>query len=70
MSWHYACVPIDIWDDGDIEYQLVEAYPNIEPATTGIVPHIVVREVIASSPKELANLLRRAADDIDKYGSI
>jgi len=60
--WHYQARKKTI--DGEVVYELVEAFPDINSHTEDAVT------VQANSKEELARWLRIAADDVEKYDVI
>jgi nucleoid-associated protein YejK len=84
MSWHYAAKKFEV-GEGIYEYSLVEVFPGLKAPTTKkfdtiqqeysleeVFPAHTERAVTvyADSPEELVKWLRRAADDVEKYGEI
>jgi len=66
MGWHYQARKKTY--DGEVVYELVEAYPDIMEEDDTIIPHTVNAVTIrADSKEELAKWLRQAADDVEKY---
>ena len=67
-GWYYACIKTDAEFGDGYEYTLVEAFPDL--AVDGEIPYTDKPLFYTESPKELAKWLRRAADDVEKYGVI
>ena len=66
--WHYAAkkfVRKFAGDYEEIEYGLVEVYPNLDNAYTENA-----MTIFGESPEELAKWLRIAADDVEKYDTV
>ena len=63
MGWYYKAKRFDMGYD-TYEYGLVEYYPELDAHTEQAV------HVFADSPQELAEWLRKAADDVEKYGVV
>lgn len=69
MVWRYQARKKTY--DGEVHFELVEAYPDLMEDGDTIIPHTVEAVTIsADSKEELANWLRRAADDVEKYDVI
>ena len=66
MGWRYQARKKTY--DGEVVYELVEAYPDLMEQGDTIIPHTVdVVTISADSKEELAKWLRQAADDVEKY---
>ena len=66
MGWRYQARKTTY--DGEVVYELVEAYPDLMEEGDTIIPHTVnAVTIIADSKEELAKWLRQAADDVEKY---
>lgn len=59
MGWHYAARVVK-GDFGEDEYELVEVFPEY-----GVTENSV--KVYGDSKSSLAEWLRKAADDVEKY---
>ncbi len=69
MGWNYQARKKTY--NGEVLYELVEAYPDLMEDGDTIVPHTQDAITIsAKSKEELANWLRQAADDVEKYDVI
>ena len=69
MGWRYQARKTTY--DGEVVYELVEAYPDLMEEGDTIIPHTVNAVTIsADSKEELAKWLRQAADDVEKYDVI
>jgi len=69
MGWRYQARKKTY--DGEVLYELVEAYPDLMRRCDFEIPHTVdAVSISADSKEELANWLRRAADDVEKYDVI
>ena len=70
MSWRYQAKRIkEDFGDG-YEYTVVEAFPGLESEVADVVPHTGPIKFFAETPQGLADLLRQAADDVEKYDVI
>ena len=70
MGWRYQAKRINE-DFGDgYEYTVVEAFPGLESEVADVVPHTDAIRFFAETPQGLADLLRQAADDVEKYDVI
>ena len=66
MGWRYQARKKTY--DGEVVYELVEAYPDLMEQGDTIIPHTVNAVTISSDSKEeLAKWLRQAAADVEKY---
>lgn len=72
MGWHYAARMVFNELDGEVEYELCECFPDlVSRGYADTVPHTVEKvSIAAESPKKLAEWLRQAADDVEKYEPI
>ena len=69
MGWRYQARKKTY--DGEVQFELVEAYPDLMEEGDKIVPHTEnAVSIQADSKEELAKWLRRAADDVEKYDVI
>ena len=69
MGWHYQARKKTY--DGEVQFELVEAYPDLMEEGDTIIPHTNEAVTISADTKEdLAKWLRLAADDVEKYGVI
>ena len=73
MGWRYQARKKTY--DGEVVYELVEAYPDLMEQGDTIIPHTVDAVTISADSKdglvyrleELAKWLRQAAADVEKY---
>ena len=73
MGWRYQARKKTY--DGEVVYELVEAYPDLMEQDDTIIPHTVDAVTISADSKdglvyrleELAKWLRQAAADVEKY---
>lgn len=66
MGWRYQARKKTY--DGEVVYELVEAYPDLMEQDDTIILHTVDAVTIsADSKEELAKWLRQAADDVEEY---
>ena len=66
MGWHYQARKKTY--NGEVQFELVEAYPDLMEEGDTIIPHTNEAVTISADTKEdLAKWLRQAADDIEKY---
>ena len=69
MGWRYQTRKKTY--DGEVVYELVEAYPDLMEEGDAIIPHTEGAVTISAGTKEdLAKWLRQAADDVEKYDVI
>ena len=69
MGWRYQARKTTY--DGEVVYELVEAYPDLMEEGDAIIPHTDGAVTISAGTKEdLAKWLRQAADDVEKYDVI
>ena len=69
MGWHYQARKKTYNDE--VQYELVEAYPDLMEEGDTIIPHTNEAVTISADTKEdLAKWLRQAADDVEKYDVI
>ena len=69
MGWRYQAKRVkEDFGDG-YEYTVVETFPSLQ-SECGIVPHSENPKFFGDTPQDLANWLRTAADDIEKYDVI
>ena len=66
MGWHYQARKKTY--NGEVQFELVEAYPDLMEEGDTIIPHTNEAVTISADTKEdLAKWLRQAADDVEKY---
>ena len=66
MGWHYQARKKTY--NGEVQFELVEAYPDLMEQGDTIIPHTNEAVTIRADTKEdLAKWLRQAADDVEKY---
>jgi hypothetical protein len=66
MGWRYQARKKTY--NGEVQFELVEAYPDLMEKGDAIIPHTEVAVTISAGTKEdLAKWLRQAADDVEKY---
>jgi|TARA_A100001515_G_scaffold50021_1_gene39516 hypothetical protein len=66
MGWHYQARKKT--HNGEVQFELVEAYPDLMEEGDTIIPHTNEAVTISADTKEdLAKWLRQAADDVEKY---
>ncbi|MGJ8582356.1 MAG: hypothetical protein ACSHWR_08625 [Psychromonas sp.] len=70
MSWRYQAKRVDADFEDGYEYTVVEAFPSLQREVTDVVPHTDATKFFAETPQGLAELLRLAADDVEKYDVI
>ena len=69
MSWRYQAKRVkEDFGDG-YEYTVVEAFPELQ-SECGVTPHTENTKFFGETPQALANWLRQAADDIERYDVI
>jgi hypothetical protein len=69
MGWRYQARKKTY--DGEVLYELVEAYPDLMEEGDKIVPHTEnAVSIQTDSKEELAKWLRQAADDVENYDLI
>ena len=66
MGWRYQARKKTY--DGEVVYELVEAYPDLMEQDDTIILHTVdAVSISAGSKEDLAKWLRQAAADVEKY---
>ena len=66
MGWRYQARKKTY--DGEVHFELVEAFPDLMEEGDTIIPHTNDAVTISADTKEgLAKWLRHAADDVEKY---
>lgn len=69
MSWNYAAKRCS--DHGEVWYELCECFPSIMEKGEKTIPHTIDHiNICADTPAELAEWLRKAADDVERYEPI
>ena len=69
MSWNYAAIKCTRGDE--VWYEVCECFPDIPHRIEADgIPHTKGLSVRGDSTEELVEMLRAAADDIEKYGVV
>lgn len=68
--WRYQAKRVKTEFGDGYEYIVVEAYPQLKTEYDDVIPHTEKTQFIGETPRNLAQWLRIAADDIEKYGVI
>ena len=70
MGWRYQAKRVKApYSDDEYEYTVVEAYPELQEEG-GVIPHTENTKFFGETPQALAEWLREAADDIERYDVI
>jgi hypothetical protein len=70
MGWRYQAKRVkEDFGDG-YEYTVVEAFPDLQTECDDVIPHTESTKFFGKTMQDLANWLRTAADDIEKYDVI
>lgn len=69
MSWNYAAIKCTHGDE--VWYEVCECYPDMPNRIEADgIPHTKGLSVRGESTEELVEMLRAAADDVEKYGVV
>ena len=70
IMWRYQAKRVKADFEDGYEYTVVEASPSLQSECADVVPHTDAIKFFAETPQGLADLLRQAADDVEKYDVI
>lgn len=68
-GWYYSAVKVKADFGDDHEYTVGEVYPSLDQKGA-IAPHGISTQFYGDTPEDLVKWLRRAADDIERFGCV
>lgn len=70
VMWRYQAKRVKAEFGDGYEYILCEAFPELQSDADDVIPHTENTQFFGETPRDLADWLRNAADDIEKYDVI